>query len=122
MFTSQHDKRRAFDRAFSEHREITEQTDELAEVRPATYLFADRIVLDAEAFAELSADIESSDPPSAALRGLFDPAERAREKAASRAEDQRAIAAGEKSPDRVRRENASFAFTGARIRFPARDR
>ncbi len=52
---------------------------------------------------------------------VFDPAERAREKAASRAEDARAIAAGEKTPAQVSQENASFAFPGARIRFPACD-
>lgn len=53
---------------------------------------------------------------------VFSPAERAREKASSRAEDQRAMAEDEKSPEQVRRENASFAFADARIRFPARDR
>ena len=53
---------------------------------------------------------------------VFNAAERAREKASSRAEDERAMAAGEKSPEQVRRENASFAFADARIRFPARDR
>jgi hypothetical protein len=53
---------------------------------------------------------------------LFDPAERAREKAASRAENARAIAAGEKSPEQVRRENASFAFSNVRLRFPVRER
>lgn len=52
----------------------------------------------------------------------YSPAERAREKAESRAEDARALAAGEKSPEQLRRENASFAFPGAKIRFPARDR
>lgn len=52
---------------------------------------------------------------------VFDPAERAREKAASRAEDARAIAAGEKTPEQVSQDNASFAFPGARIRFPACD-
>lgn len=53
---------------------------------------------------------------------VFDPAERAREKASSRAEDERVVATGEKSPEQIRRENASFAFAGAKIRFPARDR
>lgn len=53
---------------------------------------------------------------------LFDPAERAREKAASRNEDARAIAAGEKSPRQVQRENASFAFSNARLRFPPHER
>ena len=52
---------------------------------------------------------------------VFNAAERAREKASSRAEDERAMAAGEKSPEQVRRENASFAFASARIRFPACD-
>ena len=52
----------------------------------------------------------------------FDPAERAAEKAASRAEDARAIAAGEKTPEQVRRENTSFAFPGVVLRFPARER
>jgi len=53
---------------------------------------------------------------------LCDPAERAREKAASRDEDARAIAAGEKSPSQVRRENASFAFSNVRLQIPARER
>jgi len=53
---------------------------------------------------------------------FFDPNERAREKAASRQDDARAIAAGEKSVEQVRRENASFAFPNARLRFPARER
>ena len=53
---------------------------------------------------------------------FFDPHERAREKAASRHEDARAIAAGEKSVEQVRRENASFAFKNVRLRFPARER
>lgn len=53
---------------------------------------------------------------------LYSPAERARQKAESRAEDARALAAGEKTPEQLRLENASFAFPGARIRFPARDR
>ena len=53
---------------------------------------------------------------------VFDPNERAREKAASRAEDARAIAVGEKSAEQVRRENASFAFENVRLRYPARER
>jgi len=53
---------------------------------------------------------------------LYSPAERAREKAESRAEDARALAAGEKSPEQLRRENASFAFAGAKIRFATRPR
>ncbi len=46
----------------------------------------------------------------------FDPAERAREKQASRDEDARAIAAGEKTADQVRRENGAFAFPRDRVR------
>lgn len=49
---------------------------------------------------------------------VFDPALRAREKAASREEDARAIAEGKKSPEQVSRDNASFAFVGAVVRFP----
>lgn len=52
----------------------------------------------------------------------FDPDQRAREKASSRHEDARAIAAGEKSAEQVRRENASFAFKNVRLRFPANER
>lgn len=52
----------------------------------------------------------------------FDPMERVREKVASREEDARAIAAGEKSAEQVRHENASFAFQNARLRYPARER
>ncbi len=53
---------------------------------------------------------------------VFNAAERSREKASSRIGDERAIATGEKSPEQVRRENASFAFADARIRFPISDR
>jgi len=53
---------------------------------------------------------------------VYNPADRAREKAAARAEDARAVAAGELSLDELRRRNASFAFVGARIRFPTRAR
>ncbi len=53
---------------------------------------------------------------------FFDPSERAREKAASRHEDARAIAAGEKSVEQVRRENASFAFKNVKLRFPAQEK
>ena len=53
---------------------------------------------------------------------FYNPAERAAEKAASRAEDARAIAAGEKTVEQVRRENASFAFPGVQLRYPARER
>ncbi len=49
---------------------------------------------------------------------MYDAAARAREKAASRADDARAIASGEKSVEQVNRDNAAFAFPGARIRFP----
>ena len=53
---------------------------------------------------------------------VFDPDERAREKAASREADTRAIASGAKSAEQVRRENASFAFQNVRLRYPARER
>lgn len=53
---------------------------------------------------------------------FYNPADRAREKADARAEDARALATGEVSRDELRRRNASFAFVGAHIRFPARDR
>jgi len=53
---------------------------------------------------------------------VFDPADVAREKADSRAEDARAIAAHEKSPEQVRRDNACFAFPNVRLRYPARER
>lgn len=53
---------------------------------------------------------------------LYDVAERAREKVSSRAEDERAMSSGEKSAEQLRRENASFAFPDARIRFPVCDR
>lgn len=52
---------------------------------------------------------------------LFDPSARAREKAASRHEDARAIAGGEKSVEQVRRENVAFAFKNVKLRFPARE-
>ena len=38
------------------------------------------------------------------------PALRAQEKAASRADDARALASGEKSPEQLRAENSAFAF------------
>ena len=53
---------------------------------------------------------------------LYDVAGRAREKVSSREEDERAMSSGEKSPEQLRRENASFAFANARIRFPLCDR
>lgn len=65
-----------------------------------------------------------SQSPYSGLMGpkYFKPVERAAEKATSRAEDARAIAAGEKTVEQVRRENASFAFPGVQLRFPARER
>ena len=39
----------------------------------------------------------------------FDPAERAAEKARSRAEDERALATGAKTREQLRRENSMFA-------------
>jgi hypothetical protein len=56
------------------------------------------------------------------LPKLYSPVERAREKAESRAEDARALATGEKSAEQLSRENASFAFAGAKIRFADRRR
>lgn len=53
---------------------------------------------------------------------VFSPDELAREKSDLRAQDGRAIAAGEKSAEQVKRENASFAFPNARLRFPVRER
>lgn len=47
---------------------------------------------------------------------VFDPAERAREKAASRAEDARALASGEKTREQLQAENAAFAFPPERVR------
>jgi hypothetical protein len=44
-----------------------------------------------------------------------DPKERAREKKRSRDEDARALAAGEKSRDELRRENGHFAFPRVRV-------
>ena len=52
----------------------------------------------------------------------FDPAERAREKQASRDADARALASGEKSRAQLKAENGAFAFPRARIRFPKRER
>lgn len=46
----------------------------------------------------------------------FDPAERAREKQASRDEDARALASGEKTVEQLRRENSAFAFPRDRVR------
>jgi hypothetical protein len=47
---------------------------------------------------------------------VLDPAERAREKAASRAEDARALAAGEKTRQDLEADNAAFAFPPERVR------
>lgn len=47
--------------------------------------------------------------------GSFDPAMRAREKAASREADARALESGEKSASDLRRENGAFAFPRDRI-------
>jgi hypothetical protein len=49
----------------------------------------------------------------------FDPEERAREKQASRDEDARALASGEKSREQLCRENGAFAFPRDRIRIVA---
>lgn len=46
----------------------------------------------------------------------YSPAERAREKAASREEDVRALASGEKSREQLSAENGAFAFPRDRIR------
>jgi hypothetical protein len=45
----------------------------------------------------------------------LDPKEREREKKLSRDEDARALAAGEKSRDELRRENGHFAFPRVRV-------
>jgi hypothetical protein len=45
----------------------------------------------------------------------FDPQERAREKQRSRDEDARALASGQKSRERLRRENGHFEFPNVRI-------
>lgn len=47
----------------------------------------------------------------------YDPAERAREKQASREEDERALAAGEKTREQLHRENAAFAGLKVRVNF-----
>jgi hypothetical protein len=52
------------------------------------------------------------------MEELFDPKERAREKQRSREEDDRALARGEKSLDRLKRECGYFAFP--RVRMSAR--
>ena len=45
---------------------------------------------------------------------IYDPAQRAAEKQASRVEDARALASGEKSREQLRREN-QFTIRGARM-------
>jgi hypothetical protein len=45
----------------------------------------------------------------------FDPLERAREKQASREEDARALAAGEKTREQLKRENGHFVFPRVEI-------
>jgi hypothetical protein len=52
-------------------------------------------------------------------RVRFDPEQRAREKQASRDEDARALASGEKSREQLRRENGAFAFPKERLRMVA---
>lgn len=52
----------------------------------------------------------------------YDPARRAREKQASRDDDQRAIATGEKTAEEVRQENARFVFPWVRLDFSATKR
>ncbi|MCA9675610.1 MAG: hypothetical protein KC464_11285 [Myxococcales bacterium] len=47
---------------------------------------------------------------------ILDPAERAREKAASRAADALALASGEKSREQLRVENNAFGFPRKRVR------
>jgi hypothetical protein len=47
---------------------------------------------------------------------FFDPDERAREKAASREADARALASGEKSREQLRVENGAFGFPRDRVR------
>lgn len=50
----------------------------------------------------------------------FDPAERAREKQASRDEDARALASGEVSREQLKHENGAFAFPRERLRISFR--
>jgi hypothetical protein len=54
----------------------------------------------------------------------FDPKVRAAEKQASRDEDARALASGEKTREQLRAENSAFAFPRDRIRLtpPKRER
>jgi hypothetical protein len=49
-------------------------------------------------------------------RVRFDPEERAREKQASRDEDARALASGEKNREQLKRENGAFSFPRERLR------
>jgi hypothetical protein len=50
---------------------------------------------------------------------IYSPDERAREKQASRDEDERRLAAGEVSREQLRRENGRFAFPEVMIDFAA---
>jgi hypothetical protein len=52
----------------------------------------------------------------------YDPAQRAREKAASRAADDRALASGEKSAEQLRRESLAFSFGHVLLEVPPEDR
>ncbi len=45
----------------------------------------------------------------------YDPAERAKEKQASRDRDEAALASGEKTREQLRRENGHFSFVGLRV-------
>jgi hypothetical protein len=51
-----------------------------------------------------------------AMDRIYDPAERKAEKQRSREEDERALAAGEKRPEDLRRENALLRFSRAEVR------
>lgn len=50
------------------------------------------------------------------VRVPFDPEQRAREKQASRDEDERALASGQKSREQLKHENGAFAFPRDRLR------
>jgi hypothetical protein len=52
----------------------------------------------------------------------YDPDERAREKAASREADDRALASGEKSAEQIRRESLAFSFDRVILEVPPDDR
>jgi hypothetical protein len=57
----------------------------------------------------------SAPPPPAAEPASYDACARANEKVALRARDAAALASGEKSPEELRIERASFAFPHVRI-------